>query len=173
MRELQFTLYEVFGYLLPGAVLTGGIAVVFWAAFFPQAVIDFDIKSVEVWGTFLALAYVSGHIAQGIGNAIVRQFVSAEDHAINAVLDKEIVDACKAKAKELTGADTAKITPRWLYRLCDDAVIRSGKIGERDVYIYREGFYRGTLVGTVFLVVGARRRRQDGRGDHQLHPPQP
>jgi hypothetical protein len=154
VKELQLTLYEVFGYLLPGAVLTGGVSLIFWAAFFPQTAIDFDIKSVEVWGTFLVLSYVAGHVAQGIGNAVVSRFESAEDHAINTVLDPEIVAACKKKAKELTGADVEKVKPRWLYRLCDDAVIRSGKIGERDVYIYREGFYRGTFVGIVFVVLG-------------------
>ncbi len=154
VKELQLTLYEVFGYLLPGAVLTGGVSLIFWAAFFPQTAIDFDIKTPEVWGTFLVSSYIAGHVAQGIGNAIVRRFESAEDHAINTVLEPEIVAACKKKAKELTGADVENAKPKWLYRLCDDAVIRSGKIGEREVYVYREGFYRGTFVGAVFIVLG-------------------
>ena len=154
MKELQFTLYEVFGYLLPGAVFVGGAGALFWAAYLPQASIDLDIKSAEVWGIFLALAYVAGHVAQGMGNAVVRRFESAEDHCIRAVVPPEIVRACKAKAKELTGEDLADVSPRWLCRLCDDAVVRSGKLGEREVYVYREGFYRGTFVGMACLILG-------------------
>ena len=30
-----------------------------------------------------------------------------------------------------------------------------------------------SLGGIVYATLGPRRRRQDGRGDHQLHPPQP
>jgi hypothetical protein len=39
MKDLQFTLYEVFGYLLPGAVIAGGFGVLFWAVFFPVAAV--------------------------------------------------------------------------------------------------------------------------------------
>jgi hypothetical protein len=154
MKDLQFTLYEVFGYLLPGAVIAGGIGVLFWAVFFPVAAVEIDIKSTEVWGLFLALAYLAGHVGQGVGNAVARRSVSPEDHAADAVLPAPLVAACKLKAKELTGADPDALPARWLYRLCDDSVLRSGKLGEREVYVYREGFYRGASVGMAVLAVG-------------------
>ena len=154
MKDLQFSLYEVFGYLLPGAVLGGGLAVIFWAGFFPQSVIDIDTKSTEVWAGFLALAYVTGHVAQGMGNAVARRFGAPEDHIVRAVLPAPIIEACKSKIRVLTGADVDGLSPRWLYRVCDDAVLRSGKLGEREVYVYREGFYRGASVGMAVVAVG-------------------
>src|SRR5690349_19063426 len=92
MKEIQLTLYELFGYLLPGAVLTAGLAVLFWALFFPQDAVEFDIKTVEVWATFLVMAYLVGHAGQSVGNWLAQRFPpSAEDRAIGA-LPPEVVD---------------------------------------------------------------------------------
>ncbi len=102
----------------------------------------------------MATAYIVGHVGQGIGNAIVSRFVPAEEHVIDTVLDPEVVSACRAKVQRETGTNTAGMSAKSLYKLCDDAVLRSGKLGEREVYVYREGFYRGTFVGMLFLVVG-------------------
>ena len=172
MKEIQFTLYEVFGYLLPGTVLCTGLGLIFWAIYFPQAVIDFDLKTVEVWVTFLAFSYVAGHVAQALGNKVVRHFESAEERIITnpKAFPSELVKACRAKITKILkadeqpgfvladGADAAEpamdLPPLWLYRFCDDAVLRSGKLGEREVYIYREGFYRGTFIGFVALGIG-------------------
>ncbi len=172
MKEIQFTLYEVFGYLLPGIVLCAGLGLVFWAIYFPQAVIDFDLKTVEVWVTFLAFGYVAGHVAQALGNKLVKQFGSAEQKIITDpnAFPAELVKACRAKIATILAADTQQglvladridtaeptkdLPPLWLFRFCDDAVLRSGKLGEREVYIYREGFYRGTFIGFVVLTVG-------------------
>ncbi|MBX9680699.1 MAG: hypothetical protein K2X38_18240 [Gemmataceae bacterium] len=172
MKEIQFSLYEVFGYLLPGTALCAGLGLVFWALYFPQPAILFDIKTAEVWVTFIAFGYVAGHVAQAIGNKIVKRFTSAEEKIVTDAnaFPAELVKACREKvAKMLTtdaqpglvladgsnAAEPAKdLPPIWLYRFCDDAVLRSGKLGEREVYIYREGFYRGTFVGFVVLTVG-------------------
>jgi hypothetical protein len=172
MKEIQFTLYEVFGYLLPGIVLCGGLGLAFWAVYFPQAVIDFDLKTVEVWATFLAFGYIAGHVAQALGNKFVKQFKSAEEKIITDAnaFPTELVKACRAKITKILKADEQQglvladgadatepakdLPPQWLYRFCDDAVVRSGKLGEREVYIYREGFYRGTFIGFVVLTVG-------------------
>lgn len=154
MKDLQFTLYEIFGYLLPGAVLGGGLTVLFWAGFFPQPTVDIDIKSTEVWAIFLVIAYVAGHVAQGVGNAVARRCGAPEDHIFQAVLPASLIETCKKKIRELTGADADALPPRWLYRVCDDSVLRSGKLGEREVYVYREGFYRGASVGMAVVAVG-------------------
>jgi hypothetical protein len=135
-------------------MLAGGIALLFWSIFFPQSVVAFDLKSVEVWAVSLGLAYVGGHVCQGVGNEVSRLSTPPEEAAFAGVLSPAIIAACKKKAKELTGVDAGALSPRWLYRLCDDAVIRSGKIGEREVFVYREGFYRGSFIGMAILVSG-------------------
>ena len=149
-KDLQVTLYEIFGYLIPGAVSIGSLGVLFWALFFPAQVVDFDMRTGELWVAFLVLAYIAGHMAQAIGNLIESRIKPVEQLVIEKTapdrLPQAVVDACRAKATELTKADMSGASPRWLYRVCDDAVIRSGKIGEREIYVYREGFYRGIFI---------------------------
>ena len=45
------------------------------------------------------------------------------------------------------------INPKWTYRVCDAAVVQLGTTAERDVFVYREGFYRGTGVAFGFLTI--------------------
>jgi hypothetical protein len=153
IKDLQVTLYDVFGYLLPGIVFVAALATLFWAIFFPQAVLPVDLPTAEVWIAFLVASYVAGHMAQALGNLIVWFRPSTEDLILGTTsksrLPEPLVTACRTKAKETFGVDVSNVSANWLYRFCDDAVIRSGKTGERDVYIHREGFYRGIFVGLV------------------------
>jgi hypothetical protein len=156
-KDLQVTLYEVFGYLIPGMVHLAALALLFWALFFPAPVIAFDIPTGELWVAFLVLAYIAGHMAQAVGNLVEKTIKPVEQLVIENTapdrLPQAVVDACRAKATELTKADMSGASPRWLYRACDDAVIRTGKIGEREIYVYREGFYRGIFVSFSLMAV--------------------
>jgi hypothetical protein len=55
---------------------------------------------------------------------------------------------------EWTNVDAATMRGGWLFRVCDEAVVRSGKLGDRDLFVYREGFYRGTSMGMLWLSIG-------------------
>lgn len=169
MKELQFTLYELFGYLLPGAVFCAGLSLLFWAIFYPQPHVEFDLKTVEVWVASLGFAYLGGHVAQAIGNIFAKQFSSAEERVVNdeKSFPSSFVKACRAKiAKTLKQCDDISLvlpdssepandlSAQWLYRFCDDAMLRTGKLGEREVYVYREGFYRGAFIGFLVLATG-------------------
>ena len=62
IKDLQVTLYDVFGFLLPGAVFLGGEAILYWAIFLPQTVIPIVSPSLGQWVILLSLAYLTGHI---------------------------------------------------------------------------------------------------------------
>jgi hypothetical protein len=66
-------------------------------------------------------------------------------------LPSEIVEACRTLATTVLNGNTSHLPAYWLFQICDDVVVRSGKIGEREVYIYREGFCRGASVGFGML----------------------
>ncbi len=158
IKDLQVTLYEVFGYLIPGIVNLTGLAVLFLAMFLPSTEVILDLHTGELWVAFLLTAYVAGHMAQAIANTIERRLKPVEQTVIESTssdrFPQSLVDACKAKAQELTAADLGSAAPRWLYRVCDDAVVRSGKIGEREIFVYREGFYRGMFISLIMMAVG-------------------
>lgn len=157
IKDLQITLYEIFGYLLPGMVLFTSLLLVFWAIYFPTPSIGFDLKTTEVWLAFLLFSYVAGHMGQAVGNLIQKRISSAEKLVLgqNGELSPAVLKACKDKAAKTYEVDVTALDEYWLFRLCDDAVLRSGKLGEREIFQYREGFYRGTAVGFAALSVAS------------------
>lgn len=54
-------------------------------------------------------------------------------------------------AAELTGIPAEEIESNWVYRVLDEYTVQAGKPGDRDMFIYREGFYRGTCIALFFL----------------------
>jgi hypothetical protein len=156
MKQIELTLYEIFGYLVPGAVFAGGIGLLFWAIFFPQSSIEFDLKTPEVWISFLVAAYLAGHVVQALGNQLLRAFTQTEKliAAKKTSFPAKLVEQCRHKIKEWTNADATDFPGQWVYRVCDEAVVRSGKVGDRDLFIYREGFYRGTSMGMIWMCLG-------------------
>lgn len=159
IKDLQVTLYDVFGYLLPGMVFLAALATLFWAIYLPSTEFVFDLPTVEIWIIFVVMSYVAGHMAQAVGNLITWVRPSTEELVLGSTsthkgrLSESLVNACKAKAKEALSVDLTNENANWVYRFCDDAVIRSGKVGERDIYIYREGFYRGILIAMLTFAV--------------------
>ncbi len=41
------------------------------------------------------------------------------------------------------------LAPALIYRLCDEYVVQNGNVGDRDIFQYREGFYRGLSISCV------------------------
>lgn len=155
VKELQVTLYDMFGFLLPGVIVLATGVVLFWAVYLPQPQVTLAAPDATGWVVLVVLAYFCGHMAQSFGNVLEKLYKPTEDMVLKGAgpyrLPDEVVQACAAKAKETLGLDASGLAPKWLYRLCDDAVQRSGKLGEREVYVYREGFYRGTAVAFLTL----------------------
>src|SRR5260370_5675991 len=125
IKDLQVTLYDVFGYLLPGIVFVAALATLFWAIFFPQPALKVDLPTAEVWIVFLVSAYVAGHMAQALGNLIVWFRPSTEDLILGSTyrgrLPETLVTSCKTKAKDALGVHLSNVTANWLYRFCADA----------------------------------------------------
>jgi hypothetical protein len=47
IKELQITLYEIFGYLLPGAVCTAALSVAFLAIYFPKTRLHLTLRQLR------------------------------------------------------------------------------------------------------------------------------
>src|SRR5712671_3933333 len=71
IKDLQITLYDIFGFLLPGSVTAAALLITFWAIFWPLAALTIP-ANVPVFPTTLLLlgAYLSGHLVQAMSNVV-------------------------------------------------------------------------------------------------------
>ena len=155
MKDFKFSLYEVFGYFLPGAVLGVALVLLFWCFFFsdkPIPILTWHFDSRD-WVAVVIACYFLGHIAQALGNLL---FASTEHRILSRDDDESWTDIFKAaeqKAIEQLGSEQQQISRTWLYRYMDEYVVQNGNLGDRELFTYREGFYRGTSVSLLVLSV--------------------
>lgn len=69
-------------------------------------------------------------------------------------LPETLVSKARSRVKSILQIPQEDIDDGLLYRTCDEIVVQSNiesVIANRDIYIYREGFYRGLTVSLVML----------------------
>src|SRR3977135_2854446 len=67
LKDIQVTLYDIFGYLVPGFVSLAALVIPFWGFSFPTIPLPFQVFSEHGLATGVA-AYVIGHMTQAIAN---------------------------------------------------------------------------------------------------------
>ena len=153
MDKLSFTLYEVFGYFLPGVVGLTAIAILVWAIFWPTMPIPVqNVELSKLWYFVLVvLSYYCGHVLQDIS----RSWFKNPDES---VLDKPrsdllpVVQCARQKiAAALDVNPPESLSPSALVRVSDEVAVQYGQTGDRDVFVYREGFYRGSIAAFLLL----------------------
>jgi len=152
---LAFTLYEVFGYLLPGSVALQGILVLYWTFFVPRVPLGFATyhPGTVAWTALVIASYLLGHAAQGVANVI---HTGAEDAALSPseTTPPWMLERATQLARKLLGLGSSDtISARWVVRTLDEYGVQAGELGDRDVFVYREGFYRGTSFAFFFLSI--------------------
>jgi len=190
-KETKVTLYDVFGYLLPGAVFVAALAIVVWAVHFPDEPLSFSLPGAEAWVIILAIAYIAGHMVQGLSNQILtflawpgkrlrawkrtnswhwlqrHRWFSSNEHihlaeGAHERLPAEFLNVARAKAVALSGVPAQAINDEWLFRICDEALVQRGSLGDREIFVYREGFYRGLCFALVAFAVAIAVRMAHG-----------
>jgi len=162
IKNIQFTLYEIFGYLLPGIILFVAISIFFWIFSSRLTLPTLGQHKLELW-ILLLLSYFLGHIAQALGNkceGILR--LKANFFISRSKRDKIpnfIIQKVTSKINQLFGIDLEKEIKdekdrnEWLYRICDEKVVQFGKTENRELYVYRKGFYRGSIISFFILFI--------------------
>lgn len=150
MKELNLTLYEIFGYLLPGGIASLAVGMVFYLTTMSDAMIYIPEMSKTLAVILIAIAYFSGHVVQAIGNIIFKKI-----HYSAHALPPSLIENTKSTLAQLHGIDTSNMDPHLLYSLCDAFLVQNGNVGDRDIFQYREGFYRGVSVSCIFLFVAS------------------
>jgi hypothetical protein len=102
------------------------------------------------------MAYYAGHFTHAIADRLVAWFnkdrwriLMKEDS-----LPKDIRNAALQKILrdlKLTSSKQEIISPHWLFRIADEVIGQCGQTGDREIFMTRVGFYRGSLVALVVL----------------------
>jgi hypothetical protein len=156
IEKIQITLYEIFGYLLPGLIACAAALIIYWALCLPLVPLPaYKFRpSALGWIVLLGLSYVLGHLVQGIGNKLL---TGAEEAALGprGSIPSELRRAGRDKAAALMGVPSARVDAVSLFRFADEYAIQHGQMGDREIFVYREGFYKGATVALLALSLAA------------------
>src|SRR5258708_37181820 len=67
-KDLKFTLYDLFGYFLPGTILLAAMVIAGWVLYSRDEPMPLFLAIPPRWVLFLLLAYFSGHTAQALAS---------------------------------------------------------------------------------------------------------
>jgi len=150
-ESLNFTLYEIFGYLMPGSIAAAALSIFLWAIFHGDSVLPLSFWRLSPAGLLAALflAYLLGHVVQALGNRVLR---GADERIMSDENPAALI--AKQRVAHLFQGTTVKISDIWLQRVMDESCIQTGQQGDREIFTYREGFYRGSTVATALFCAG-------------------
>ncbi len=98
MKELNLTLYEFFGYLLPGAISTVAMLILFYLTTVSGNQVYIPDVTKTLVGIALVVAYYSGHIVQAVGNIAYKKVYKPEQEVLcvsNGFLPASLIIAVK------------------------------------------------------------------------------
>lgn len=158
MKDIEVTLYDIFGYLGPGIVAFVGLYLLVWQLALAESQ-DWSRLAAGGWAAILIIAYLLGHLVQALSNILTRVIGwSPEESVLGEIRtgSPEIINRAVAKACQVIGLpDQTLLSNPVLHDVADHYLQQNGKTECRDIYIYREGFYRGLAVALLILGVGA------------------
>jgi hypothetical protein len=159
IKVWDLTIYELLGYFVPGVLTFSGLFL-FATLEQPTWLARSYWPSLGWWVALpLVASYVLGHVVQASANAVFGRF-EFEAHAIDDVLKEIPASGFEAVARRLSMPDPAaddprlKASPRHFLTVCTEILEQEGKPASRDVFLYREGFYRGTCIALLVLAAG-------------------
>ena len=151
-KNLQVTLYELFGYFLPGIVALVGVCVLFWTLYLPATPLPLRRPIAETWLLMAVAAYFLGHLVHSIGNHIGHPEYDALDEARwEKLMPVQLLVEAKKKVATATQLAVKDINGMLLFSFCDESLSQGGQIGDREIYQYRSGFYKSAMVSLVLL----------------------
>jgi hypothetical protein len=167
MKSLKFTLYELLGYLAPGAVAFGAVILAAWSFFWPSAAWRLGLSSLGKadWIIGLLSAYTLGHLVQGITSfypGAEKRYEKKKDGASHVKVARDALTS-----RSVFGVDD--LTTEQLVVLCQSFLTNCGKTDDHDVFLYREGYYRGSSASFFLLGLSLGLRGLEGPTAVTMH----
>lgn len=159
MKTAQLTVYDVLGYLVPGAVGLVGLLIAANLCFDEMRIHFYSSELVGV-AVFAVVSYILGHALQSAGNMLTPSIPSVYESLCTKdskdAIDGELAKAAQKIAHQLSGIPVQKtLYTRTTWELCDHYVQQCCRTENRDIYVYRHGFYRGMFVAFALLSFAA------------------
>jgi hypothetical protein len=154
-KDIKISLYDIFGFLLPGFILFIGLSLVIGCFIDCGAPIAVRSRGVQFWLALAVLSYFFGHFSQALGNVYTdfKPFRVDKKDAFSE-LPMPFQDRIRTVLQDKYGVDCSKeFDSRLIYLLVDESVLQLGNSTEREIFQYREGFYRGLAVSLLVLTV--------------------
>lgn len=155
IRDLRLTVYDFIGYLLPGMPALIALMVLGWPGSGGGGFVTIPGPSGDGWIAAAIASYLLGHIVQALANLVVEIAYPDEVFGLGGPggpVPRELYHRARAKLYEAAGAQ--RLSAEEVYALADEWVAQHGNTADRELYLYREGFYRGFSVSLVWLAVG-------------------
>lgn len=179
MKELNITLFEIFGYMLPGVIATIAVSLFFYIFTFSGTEVVLPQFSNVLVGSIAVISYFTGHVVQSLANILFRKMYRAEEVLLETANDEvalgwfltlerkidgkffgnhnklpsDLLESIATSLSNIYKITPNTISPSTMYKLCDSYVLQKGNVSEREIYTYREGFYRGLSVACLMLLV--------------------
>lgn len=147
MQSLRVTLYEVFGYIAPGIVALAAMLVGVWAIYYPAAPLPTAIPAYNAveFGAIAFIAYMLGHLVQALGNLLTK----AEKRPKLCRDCDDMLKLATIKLRAGYGVETQDVSMSDAVSLAQAALSQSGNVNDYEVFVYREGFYRGAAISLL------------------------
>jgi hypothetical protein len=166
LKDIKVTLYDIFGYFLPGSIALAALYLL-WVSFHSQEML-WRSHRIDTWFLMGLVAYYLGHLVQSIGNLFEHCVVGPREvilgtgtkprHAEWLVgpwwqrIDSQLREDTVAKIKRQLCPKWADDSGgQWLYESCAEILAQWGRGESREIYEYREGFYRGSAISLILL----------------------
>jgi len=154
VKDIKLTLYDIFGYLVPGAILLLGLLLVYWSTFLNDTRLTFPSLSNAKWLAAAVAAYLLGHMAQAMANLMPRVFPEGVSLAHTRGDDKgfrELLAAAKRKLAKRLEEQPSRLTDSAVIAISTRAAKLCSGAAVDEVYEHREGFYRGLAVSSSLV----------------------
>lgn len=165
MTDIRGSLYDIFGYFIPGVIACLGV-ISFIYAFSGTDTISIPAGPALLTTVLLITAYAVGHLIQALANllpvlaginpgvaVVTPAFKDGRDR--NVVLSAAAISLLERRLIAAFGREVLSLTGSERFALIDEGRVLAGREGDREVYIYHHGLYRGLVVALAILILGA------------------
>jgi hypothetical protein len=155
LGDIRASLYDLFGYLIPGTVIFGALCLALALTTATDTVFQIDaLGRAPVAAIVLGASYILGHLGHAVGNALPALRTPATDMLLtDPDPPTQILRLATDRVAQISGADMQALSMADVLALVDEHVKMYGNSAEREMFVYREGFYRGMTISSALLGV--------------------